>query len=131
MDPLAAVLGVVPTALAGLLAGRRLPTGCWCRRTLSEMSALEEHLQLTLLRGALGVWKERCRAVEDWWRSPAALPAVRVRLAMLDGALARGRKSRCGGRGRPALLRVTYGNEGPEAPEKGVGLGLAARRSTS
>lgn len=84
LDPLAAVLGVVPSEMTGLLFGKRLPSGSWCRRTLREVSDLQEDLQITLLRGALELWKERCRALSCWWSSPAAESARQVRSELLE-----------------------------------------------
>ena len=89
MDPLAAVLGVVPDAVVNLLRGKRLPMGAWGWRTLHEVSDLQGRLQLTLLRGALEVWKERCRAVSRWWLSPAAQLAVRARSEVMRGVVTR------------------------------------------
>ena len=91
MDPLAMVLGVMPGEVVDLLGGERLPSGVWCRRSLRDVSSLQERLQITLLRGALEVWKERCRAVNRWWRSPEAELAVRVRSELLGEIMARGR----------------------------------------
>ena len=84
LDPLAAVLGVVPSEMTGLLFGKRFPSGSWCRRTLREVSDLQEDLQITLLRGALELWKERCRALSCWWSSPAAESARQVRSELLE-----------------------------------------------
>jgi hypothetical protein len=47
--------------------------------------------QVELLRGALGLWKARCRAADAWWRSPAAEPAVRARASQVHEG--RGRDS--------------------------------------
>jgi ribonuclease HI len=84
LDPLAAVLGVMPSEMTDLLFGKRLPSGSWCRRTLREVSDLQEGLQVALLRGALELWKERCRALSCWWSSPAAESARRVRSELLE-----------------------------------------------
>lgn len=94
MDPLAAVLGVMPDAVVNLLRGKRLPMGAWGRRTLREVSDLQGRLQLTLLRGALEVWKERCRAVDRWWLSPAAQSAVRARSEVMREVVTRKLKPR-------------------------------------
>lgn len=90
LDPLAAVLGVMPDNAADLLVGERLPSGDWCRRSLRDLSALEGSLQLEILRGALRLWKARCRAADEWWRSPAAESAVSARVTQYAGARARG-----------------------------------------
>ena len=94
LDPLAAVLGVMPDAVVNLLRGKRLPMGAWGRRTLREVSDLQGRLQLTLLRGALEVWKERCRAMDRWWLSPAAQLAVRARSEVMREVVTRKLKPR-------------------------------------
>ena len=87
---LAAVLGVMP-AMAMLLtsldtSGPRQGSGN-AVRSLSDLSTLVESLQLQLLRGALELWKARCRAADaSWWRSPGAASAVRARLAQCGDA---------------------------------------------
>ena len=129
LDPLAAVLGVMPVAVAGLLSGKRLPSGSWCRQSLREMSDLQERLQVTLLRGALEVWKERCRAVNCWWRSPAAESAVRVRSELLADIVARKRGSpkerKLGSsyayRMKKKRLKRLRGLSGPEPPPRQSG----------
>ena len=85
-DGLAAVLGVMPANAADLLGYERPPSGEWQRRSLSDLSTLVESLQLQLLRGALELWKARCRAADAWWRSPDAASAVRARLAQCGDA---------------------------------------------
>ena len=100
LDPLAAVLGVLPSEMTDMLFGKRLPSGAWCRRTLREVSDLQESLQITLLRGALELWKERCRAINCWWSSPAAELARQVRSELLEELVRR--------RGSPKERRADY-----------------------
>lgn len=129
LDPLAAVLGVMPVAVTGLLSGKRLPSGSWCRRSLREMSDLQERLQITLLRGALDVWKERCRAVNYWFRSPEAYEAARVRSEMLAGIMAwkpgstktRDPGSSYDSRMEKKRLKRLRGLSGPEPPPRRSG----------
>ena len=88
------VLGFEAKFTQDLLRGKRLPMGAWGRRTLREVSDLQGRLQLTLLRGALEVWKERCRAVDRWWLSPAAQLAVRARSEVMREVVTRKLKPR-------------------------------------
>ena len=83
VDSLAAVLGVMPKNVSSLFAHERHPSGAWSRRSLRDVSSLVGSLQVELLRGALGLWKTRCRAADAWWRSPAAEPAVRARVSQV------------------------------------------------
>ena len=83
VDALAAVLGVMPKNVSALFAHERLPSGAWSRRPLRDVSAVVGSLQEELLRGALSLWKARCRAADAWWRSPAAEPAVRARASQV------------------------------------------------
>ena len=85
-DGLASVLGVMPDAAEEMLGRVRTPSGTWRRRSLRETSDLIQSLQLVLLRGALSVWKARCRAADRWWLSPAAETAVRARVAQCGQA---------------------------------------------
>ena len=134
LDPLAAVLGVMPSAVADLLFGKRLPSGSWCRRTLREISDLQERVQVALLRGALEVWKERCRAVQCWWRSPAAESAVRVRSELLAEIVRKGgtsKERRAGAsyahRMKKKRLKRLRGLSSPEPPLR---RSVRARRLT-
>jgi ribonuclease HI len=76
VDALAAVLGIMPENVSALFAHGRLPSGAWSRRPLRDVSAVVGSLQEELLRGALSLWKARCRA-------PAAEPAVRARASQV------------------------------------------------
>lgn len=71
MDPLARVLGILPADLDDVLMPTRRGDG-WARRSLPDMAALAGKLQLTVLHGALGTYRERCRAVAEWWGSGSA-----------------------------------------------------------
>ena len=79
VDPLASELGVLPKGIDTVLYGERLSNGQWCRRSLQSIADLKEVLQITLIRGALEVWRARCRQMDVWWRSSEAEAFVRGR----------------------------------------------------
>ena len=63
-DPLAGMLGVLPAVL-----GRTVVLGPGTSTT--DAAARPALLRLALLRGALRIWKLRCRLLGEWWDSDA------------------------------------------------------------
>jgi uncharacterized repeat protein (TIGR01451 family) len=95
-DPLGAVLGVLPEYLDRLLGWNRTCDG-WIRRELRAQGELRGRLQIVLLKGALGVYRTRCKLMDEWWRAPGQAPDRDRLAASVAGQVlkrARGRAKR-------------------------------------
>ena len=65
------VLGLIPVGLDRLL-DRAWVHGKWKRRPLGQAQELMGKVALELLVGAHSVWIQRCKLVNQWFRSPEA-----------------------------------------------------------
>jgi hypothetical protein len=71
----ASMLGIAPPGIDEVLRWERHPDGGWRDRGLAGSHEVAEELRTILARGALRGWITRCRAMNRWWRSPAACDA--------------------------------------------------------
>ena len=71
-DGLGDVLGVLPSDSTLLLGRVSVSGGRWRARPLLDLHALQEALQIALVRGAFSSYTSRCRRMQCWWASPSA-----------------------------------------------------------
>ena len=70
-DGLADVIGVIPCGVTAQLESKCSGSD-WSRRPPGAACELVARIRIELVYGALRTWLARCRAMDEWWSSPAA-----------------------------------------------------------